>query len=117
MKETLFEQQLMHGVYALGRQSNQLVTEKRNLVRQLRRVQHAARLANVYKKQEAGAVLFGSVGAVLVIMYDTKNAVDTWWLATLGFLLMLFAGGIILRRQKMAKRIKKFDDRFRNWKN
>ncbi len=36
MSKSSFEEQIMQGVYALGRQRDQLASEKRKLARQLR---------------------------------------------------------------------------------
>nr|CAD6436254.1 hypothetical protein REQ54_03856 [Rhizobium sp. Q54] len=50
MAKSSFEEQIMQGVYVLGRQRDQLAFEKRRLARQLRYAQHSPRLTSLSKQ-------------------------------------------------------------------
>ncbi|ALV28037.1 hypothetical protein [Pannonibacter phragmitetus] len=115
MSKSSFEEQVMQGVYVLGRQRDQLASEKRKLARQLRYAQHSARLTSLSKQYDFGMVFFAAIGAVLLIMFDGQTSSRAWLLPTLSFSLMLFSCGIALRGRKMLTRIRSFHDRFGSW--
>lgn len=112
MSKSNFEDQIMQGAYALGRQRDQLASEKRKLARQLRYAQHSARLASLSKQYDFGMVFFAAMGAVSLILFDANSGSDAWLTPVLGFSMMLFACGSALRGRKMVSRIRSFHDRF-----
>ena len=61
MSKSSFEEQIMQGAYALGRQRDQLASEKRRLARQLRYAQHSARLTSLSKQYDFGMVFFAAM--------------------------------------------------------
>ncbi|WP_018095605.1 hypothetical protein [Sinorhizobium meliloti] len=112
MSNSSFEEKMMQGVYVLGRQRDQLASEKRLLARRLRYAQHAARLRSLLKQYDFGMVFFAALGAVSLIMFDAESASGSWLLPTLSFSMLLFSCGIALRGRKILTRIRSFDDRF-----
>lgn len=115
MSKSNFEEQIMQGVYVLGRQRDQLASEKRKLARQLRYAQHSARLTSLSKQYDFGMVFFAAMGAVSLILFDANSGSDFWLTPVLGFSMMLFACGSALRGRKMVGRIRWFHDRFGSW--
>lgn len=115
MSKSSFEEQVMQGVYVLGRQRDQLTSEKRKLARQLRYAQHSARLTSLSRQYDFGMVFFAAIGAVSLIRFDAKSDPNAWIIPVLGFLLVLLACGIALQSRKVASRIKCFHDRFGSW--
>ena len=115
MSKSSFEEQIMQGVYVLGRQRDQLASEKRKLARQLRYAQHSARLASLSKQYDFGMVFFAAMGAVSLILFDANSGSDAWVNPVLSLSLMLFACGSALRGRKMVSRIRSFNDRFGSW--
>ncbi|WP_245294359.1 hypothetical protein [Rhizobium aegyptiacum] len=105
----------MQGVYALGRQRDQLAFEKRKLARQLRYAQHSARLTSLSKQYDFGMVFFAAMGAVSLILFDANSGSDAWLTPVLSFSMMLVACGSALRGRKMVSRIRCFHSRFGNW--
>lgn len=67
MSKSSFEKKIEQGFYAIGRQRDQLASEKRRLARQLRYAQHSARLASLSKQYDFGMVFFAAMGAVLTL--------------------------------------------------
>jgi len=63
MSKSSFEQKIEQGFYTIGRQRDQLASEKRKLPRQLRYAQHSARLASLSKQYDFGMVFFAAMGA------------------------------------------------------
>lgn len=115
MSKSSFEEQIMQGVYVLGRQRDQLASEKRRLARQLRYAQHSARLKSLSKQYDFGMVFFAAIGAVLLIVFDGRGDSDAWFTPVLSLSLMLFASGSALLGRKMVSRIRSFNDRFGSW--
>ncbi|WPE20795.1 hypothetical protein [Shinella zoogloeoides] len=115
MSKSSFEEQIMQGVYVLGRQRDQLASEKRKLARQLRYAQHSARLTSLSKQYDFGMVFFAAMGAVSLILFDANSGSDAWLTPVLGFSMMLFACGSALRGRKMVSRIRYFHSRFGSW--
>ena len=116
MSKSSFEQKIEQGFYAIGRQRDQLASEKRKLARQLRYAQHSARLTSLSKQYDFGMVFFATIGTVLLIMFDGKGSSGCSWLfPTLSFSLMLFACGVALRGRKILTRLRSFRDRFGSW--
>ncbi len=105
----------MQGAYALGRQRDQLASEKRRLARQLRYTQHSARLKSLSKQYDFGMVFFAAMGAVSLILFDANSGSEAWMTPVLSLSLILFACGNALRGRKMVSRIRSFDDRFGSW--
>ncbi|GCA51372.1 hypothetical protein KGO5_03821 [Sinorhizobium sp. KGO-5] len=112
MSKSSFEQKIEQGFYTIGRQRDQLTSEKRKLARQLRYAQHSARLASLSKQYDFGMVFFAAMGAVSLILFDANSGSDAWLTPVLGFSMMLFACGSALRGRKMVSRIRSFHDRF-----
>lgn len=112
MSKSSFEEQIMQGAYALGRQCDQLASEKRRLARQLRYAQHSARLKSLSRQYDFGMVFFAAMGAVLLMVFDGRSGSDAWLTPALSLSLMLFACGNALRGRKMVSRIRSFNDRF-----
>lgn len=115
MSKSSFEEQIMHGAYALGRQRDQLASEKRKLARQLRYTQHSARLASLSRQYDFGMVFFAAMGAVSLILFDANSGSDAWVNPVLSLSMMLFACGSALRGRKMVSRIRCFHGRFGSW--
>lgn len=115
MSKSSFEEQMMQGVYVLGRQRDQLASEKRRLARQLRYSQHSARLTTLSKQCDFGMVFFAAIGAILLIMFDGENSSGAWLYPTLSFSVMLLSCAIAMRGRKMITRIRIFHDRFGSW--
>ncbi|HEY0122600.1 MAG TPA: hypothetical protein VGC14_12745 [Rhizobium sp.] len=115
MSKSSFEEQIMQGVYVLGRQRDQLASEKRKLARRLRYTQHSARLTSLSKQYDFGMIFFAAMGAVSLILSDARSASGVWLNPMLSFSLMLFGCGIALRARKMSGRIRSFHDRFGSW--
>jgi len=115
MSKSSFEKKIEQGFYAIGRQRDQLASEKRRLARQLRYAQHSARLASLSKQYDFGMVFFAAMGAVLLIVFDGRSGSDAWLTPALSLSLMLFACGSALRGRKMVSRIRIFNDRFGSW--
>lgn len=115
MSKLSFEEQIMQGAYALGRQRDQLASEKRRLARQLRYTQHSARLKSLSKQYDFGMVFFAAMGAVSLILFDANSGSEAWMTPVLSLSLILFACGNALRGRKMVSRIRSFDDRFGSW--
>lgn len=115
MSKSSFEQKIEQGFYAIGRQRDQLASEKRRLARQLRYAQHSARLASLSKQYDFGMVFFAAIGAVLLIVFDGRSDSDAWLTPVLSLSLMLFACGSALRGRRMVSRIRSFHDRFGSW--
>ncbi|MFI3904848.1 hypothetical protein [Ochrobactrum sp. S1502_03] len=115
MSKSSFEEQIMQGAYALGRQCDQLESEKRRLARQLRYAQHSARLKSLSKQYDFGMVFFAAMGAVSLILFDANSGSEAWITPVLSLSLILFACGNALRGRKMVSRIRSFDDRFGSW--
>ncbi|KAB1115784.1 hypothetical protein F4V89_05070 [Neorhizobium galegae] len=115
MSKSSFEEQIMQGVYVLGRQRDQLASEKRKLARQLRYARHSARLTSLSKQYDFGMVFFAAIGAVSLILFDANSGSDSWLTPVLGFSMMLFACGSALRGRKMVSRIRCFHSRFDSW--
>ncbi|WP_431324097.1 hypothetical protein [Rhizobium sp. YTU87027] len=115
MSKSSFEEQIMQGVYALGRQRDQLASEKRKLARQLRYAQHSARPTSLSKQYDFGMVFFAAMGAVSLILFDASSGSEAWLTPALSLFLMLFACGSALRGRKMVSRIRSFHDRFGSW--
>lgn len=115
MSKSSFEEQIMQGVYVLGRQRDQLASEKRRLARQLRYAQHSARLTSLSKQYDFGMVFFAAMGAVLLIVFDGRSGSYAWLTPALSLSLMLFACGSALRGRKMVSRIRCFHSRFGSW--
>ncbi|MFK0684012.1 hypothetical protein SD208_06805 [Ochrobactrum sp. BD67] len=112
MSNSSFEEQVMQGVYVLGRQRDQLASEKQKSARQLRYAQHSARLTSLSKQYDFGMFFFAAMGAVLLIVFDGRSGSGAWWTPVLGLSLILFACGSALRGRKMISRIRSFHDRF-----
>lgn len=112
MSKSSFEEQIMQGAYALGRQCDQLASEKRRLARQLRYAQHSARLKSLSKQYDFGMVFFAAMGAVSLILFDANSGSEAWMTPVLSLSLILFACGNALRGRKMVSRIRSFNDRF-----
>ena len=115
MSKSSFEEQIMQGAYALGRQRDQLTSEKRRLARRLRYAQHAARLGSLSKQYDFGMVFFAAMGAVSLILFDANSGSEAWMTPVLSLSLILFACGNALRGRKMVSRIRSFNDRFGSW--
>ncbi|MFB2553387.1 hypothetical protein [Ensifer soli] len=115
MSKSSFEEQIMQGAYALGRQRDQLACEKRRLARQLRYTQHSARLKSLSKQYDFGMVFFAAMGAVSLILFDANSGDEAWMTPVLSLSLILFACGSALRGRKMVSRIRIFNDRFGSW--
>ncbi|RWX78573.1 hypothetical protein EPK99_08180 [Neorhizobium lilium] len=115
MSKSSFEQKIEQGFYAIGRQRDQLASEKRKLARQLRYTRHSARLASLSKQYDFGMIFFAAMGAVLLIVFDGRSDSDAWLTPVLSLSLMLFACGSALRGRKMVSRIRSFHDRFGSW--
>lgn len=115
MSKSSFEEQIMQGTYALGRQRDQLASEKRRLARRLRYTQHSARLKSLSKQYDFGMVFFAAMGAVSLILFDANSGSEAWMTPVLSLSLILFACGNALRGRKMVSRIRSFDDRFGSW--
>lgn len=117
MSKSSFEEQIMQGAYVLGRQRDQLASEKRKFARQLRYAQHAARLGSLSKQYDFGMVFFATVGAVSLISFDAKSDPNAWVVTVFGFSMMLLASGIALQSRKMVSRIRSFNDRSGSWQS
>jgi hypothetical protein len=115
MSKSSFEQKIEQGFYAIGRQRDQLASEKRKLARQLRYARHSARLASLSKQYDFGMIFFAAMGAVLLIVFDGRSDSDAWLTPVLSLSLMLFASGSALLGRKMVSRIRSFNDRFGSW--
>ncbi|WP_027487990.1 hypothetical protein [Allorhizobium undicola] len=115
MSKSNFEEQIMQGVYVLGRQRDQLVSEKRKLARQLRYARHSARLSSLSKQYDFGMVFFAAIGAILLILFDRENSSGAWLYPTTSVSVMVFSCAIALRGRKMVTRIRIFRDRFGSW--
>ncbi|KAB2752122.1 hypothetical protein [Brucella anthropi] len=115
MSKSSFEEQIMQGVYVLGRQRDQLAFEKRKLARQLRYARHSARLTSLSKQYDFGMVFFAAMGAVLLILFDANSNSHAWVNPVLSLSLMLFACGSAVRGRKMVSRIRCFHSRFGSW--
>ena len=115
MSKSSFEEQIMQGVYVLGRQRDQLASEKRKLARQLRYARHSARLTSLSKQYDFGMVFFAAMGAVSLILFDANRGSEAWMTPVLSLSLILFACGNALRGRKMVSRIRSFNDRFGSW--
>lgn len=115
MSKSSFEEQIMQGAYAIGRQRDQLASEKRKLAKQLRYTQHSARLASLSKQYDFGMVFFAAMGAVSLILFDANSGSEAWMTPVLSLSLILFACGSALRGRKMVSRIRSFNDRFGSW--
>lgn len=115
MSKSSFEEQIMQGAYALGRQRDQLAFEKRRLARQLRYAQHSARLTSLSKQYDFGMVFFAAMGALSLILFDANSGSEAWMTPVLSLSLILFACGNALRGRKMVSRIRSFNDRFGSW--
>lgn len=115
MSKSSFEEQIMQGVYVLGRQRDQLASEKRKLARQLRYAQHSARLSSLSKQYDFGMVFFAALGAVSLILFDSRGGSAAWLTPVLSFSMLLFACGSALRGRKMVSRIRCFHSRFGSW--
>jgi len=115
MSKSSFEEQIMQGAYTLGRQRDQLASEKRKLVRQLRYAQHSARLTSLSKQYDFGMVFFAAMGAVSLILFDANSGSEAWMTPVLSLSLMLFASGSALLGRKMVSRIRSFNERFGSW--
>lgn len=115
MSKSSFEEQIMQGAYALGRQRDQLASEKRRLARQLRYTQHSARLKSLSKQYDFGMVFFAAMGAVSLILFDANSGSEAWMTPVLSLSLILFACGNALCGRKMISRIRSFNDRFGSW--
>lgn len=115
MSKSSFEEQIMQGAYAIGRQRDQLASEKRKLAKQLRYTQHSARLASLSKQYDFGMVFFAAMGAVSLILFDANSGFEAWMTPVLSLSLILFACGSALRGRKMVSRIRSFNDRFGSW--
>lgn len=115
MSQSSFEEQIMQGVYELGRQRDQLAFEKRKLARQLRYEQHSTRLISLSKQYDFGMVFFAAIGAILLILFDGENSSGAWLYPTLSFSVMLFSCAIAMRGRKTITRIRIFRERFGSW--
>lgn len=115
MSKSSFEEQMMQGAYALGRQRDQLASEKRKLARQLRYAQHSARLTSLSKQYDFGMVFFAAMGAISLILFDANSGSEAWVNSVLSLSLMLFACGSAVRGRKMVSRIRCFHSRFSSW--
>ncbi|WP_421592995.1 hypothetical protein [Shinella sp. M27] len=115
MNKSSFEQKIEQGFYAIGRQRDQLASEKRKLARQLRYARHSARLTSLSKQYDFGMIFFAAMGTVLLIVFDGRSDSDAWLTPVLSLSLMLFACGSALRGRKMVSRIRSFHDRFGSW--
>ncbi|NKF14409.1 hypothetical protein [Rhizobium phaseoli] len=115
MSKSSFEQKIEQGFYAIGRQRDQLASEKRRLARQLRYAQHSARLKSLSKQYDFGMVFFAAMGAVSLILFDANSGSEAWMTPVLSLSLILFACGSALRGRKMVSRIRIFNDRFGSW--
>lgn len=115
MSKSSFEQKIEQGFYTIGRQRDQLASEKRKLARQLRYAQHSARLTSLSKQYDFGMVFFAAMGAVSLILFDARSGSAAWLTPVLGFLMMLFACGSAMRGRKMVSRIRCFHSRFGSW--
>jgi hypothetical protein len=116
MSKSSFEEQIMQGVYVLGRQRDQLASERRKLARQLRYARHSARLTSLSKQYDFGMVFFAAMGAVSLILFDANSGSDAWLTPVLSFSMLLFACGSALRGRKMVSRIRCFNNRFGSWR-
>ncbi|MFB4385853.1 hypothetical protein RAC79_21830 [Agrobacterium sp. LR_9] len=115
MSKSSFEEQMMQGIYALGRQRDELASDRRRLARQLRYAQHSARLASLSKQYDFGMVFFAAMGAVSLILFDARSGSAAWLTPAFSLSLMLFACGSALRGRKMVCRIRSFHSRFGSW--
>lgn len=112
MSKSNFEEQIMQGVYVLGRQRDQLASEKRKLASQLRYARHSARLTSLSKQYDFGMVFFAAMGAVSMILFHADSDPHAWLNPVVSLSLMLFACGSALRGRKMVSRIRSFHERF-----
>lgn len=115
MSKSSFEKKIEQGFYAIGRQRDQLASEKRRLARQLRYARHSARLKSLSKQYDFGMVFFAAMGAVSLILFDANSGSEAWMTPLLSLSLILFACGNALRGRKMVSRIRSFNDRFGSW--
>lgn len=112
MKEAVFEQQLMHGVYMLGRQRDAMTVERKRLSRQIRYNSHVARLEHLIKHCEFGVVLFAALGAIILILGGERIVAGEWWLSLMALGSILLSFGIMRIRYKIVTRKQCFDERF-----
>lgn len=112
MKEAMFEQQLMHGVYMLGRQRDAVITERKRLAKQIRYNAQSVRLEQLIQHYEFGVVLFAVLGALIFSMGWKRNTAEEWWLSLIGLGSVLVAFGIMHFRDKIAGRKQCFDERY-----
>lgn len=112
MKETFFEQKLMHGMYILGHQRDAMATESKRLARQIRYNSHSARLDQIIKHYEFEVVMFATLGAIMNIMMWGKSGTSEWWLSLIAMGSLLVSFGIIRLRYKMVARKQGFVERY-----
>lgn len=115
MSKSSFEEQMMQGIYALGRQRDELASDRRRLARQLRYAQHSAKLKSLSKQYDFGMVFFAAMGAVSLILFDANSGYEAWMTPVLSLSLMLFASGTALLGRKMVSRIRSFNNCFGSW--
>lgn len=115
MSKSSFDEQIMQGVYVLGRQRDQLASEKRRLARQLRYAQHSARLTSLSKQYDFGMVFFAAIGAVSLILFDARSGSAVWFMPLLSVSMLLFASDIAFRGRKIVSRIRCFRSCFGSW--
>ncbi len=116
MSKSSFEQKIGEGFYTIGRQRDQLASEKRKLARQLRYAQHSARLTSLSKQYDFGMVFLATVGIIPLVLVDGQGMRYFWPIQVLCVLSLLIGSRFAWRGRKVLARQKSFDDRFGNWR-
>ncbi|WP_235988641.1 hypothetical protein [Pseudorhizobium endolithicum] len=101
MAKSSFEEQIMQGVYVLGRQRDQLAFEKRRLARQLRYAQHSPGL-RAFQSNRTWDGLLRCNGSRFAHLVRRKQWLRSWMTPVLSLPLILFACGNALRGERWS---------------
>ncbi|MGU3398268.1 hypothetical protein ACLBWS_00740 [Brucellaceae bacterium D45D] len=112
MMNSEFEDQVLKAAYVLGRQRDGLMYEKRRLARKLRQAKHHSDLVLFSKNLDFAMCFFAAIGAIILIVFKGEGRAGDLIFPVLSLLSAIIAAGFGVRAQKMARRLKRFRERF-----
>ena len=106
-----FDDQMMQGVYALGRQRDNEASGRRELARRLRRERVLAKLTAASRRLDFGMVFFSAVGTLPLIMLAGRTTPADWPMAAICTVLLLTGTVLAWQGRKIRARMEGFQRR------
>ena len=106
-----YDDQMMQAVYALGRQRDKQLNERRELARLLRRERVLVELKAASRRLDFGIVFFAAIGALPLIMHAGRTTPADWPVAATCTVSLLLSGIIGRQGRKVRARLVGFQRR------